>query len=80
MNTNTEILQAEAAIKKLVEEISRYSTHSHETEVAVNSIKAAIKELTVSRENIGSFFQKTQDNLQKNIENTLLTQKVRQSD
>ncbi len=65
MNTNTEILQAEVAIQKLIEEISRYSNHSREADAAVNSIKAATKELISSREILDSSFQKTQDNLQK---------------
>ncbi len=61
-----EILQAEAAIQKLVEEISRYSAHSREAEIAIKSIQDAMRELTINRESFDSFFQKTQDKLQQN--------------
>ncbi len=61
-----EILQAEAAIQKLVEEISRYSSHSREADAAVKSIKDAIKELTINRESLDGFFQRIQDQLQQN--------------
>ena len=61
----TEILKAEAAIREMVEEISRYSNHSRQAEVAVNSVAEATKELVTSREKLDRFFQKTQDELKK---------------